>query len=292
MAPEKSKEAFLDALDSCRFYASESGNVKLYYEVNGQAAPGILKTADSYRFHVEIGLMEEALGGMPTQLQLISDYGKTLWETEEIKPEMNFIVNSQTARWFYLRLTDGQGKRTWSVPVWTGREFDGQQNLAVAPIAKADMTALEETFGQNAAVLLNENPEQPFLSDSSVCSILLDMGKVQAVTALGVYHTMLDAKALRVIGVQIPDRLAELPVHYQLETGLTLDAMQQQAEGLFRVFGGEELISFRQHQARFVRLRILSNVGTECGRPKYKNCRVRIAELTPYRSTEDRTPGE
>ena len=292
MAPEKSKEAFLDALDSCRFYASESGNVKLYYEVNGQAAPGILKTADSYRFHVEIGLMEEALGGMPTQLQLISDYGKTLWETEEIKPEMNFIVNSQTARWFYLRLTDGQGKRTWSVPVWTGREFDGQQNLAVAPIAKADMTALEETFGQNAAVLLNENPEQPFLSDSSVCSILLDMGKVQAVTALGVYHIMLDAKALRVIGVQIPERLAELPVRYQLETGLTLDAMQQQAEGLFRVFGGEELISFRQHQARFVRLRILSNVGTECGRPKYKNCRVRIAELTPYRSTENRTPGE
>ena len=282
MAPEKSKEAFLDALDSCRFYASESGNVKLYYEVNGQAAPGMLKMADSYGFHVEIGLLEEALGGMPTRLQLISDYGKTLWETDDIHPETDFVINSQTARWFYLRLTDGQGKRTWSVPVWTGREFDPQQCSGVVPLKKTGMTALEETGGVDATVLLTENPGQPFFTDSDTCAILLDMGKPQAVTTLGVYHIMMDIKALRAIGVAAKERLVQLPVRYQLETGLTLDAMQRQAEGLFRVFGGEELIRFRKQQVRFVRLRILSNVGTECARLQYKNCGIGIAELTLY----------
>jgi len=281
MAPERSKEAFLDALDSCRFYASESGNVKLYYEVNGQAAPGVLKPADTYRFRLEMGLLKEVPGDMPVRLQLISDYGKTIWETDAVEPVMEFAVSSQTARWFYLRLTDAQGKHTWSVPVWTGREFDGQQGAALTPVAKAGMTALEETEGTDAAVLLNDDPGQPFFANSNTCSILLDMGKVQKLAALGVYHIMLDVKALRAAGLQGKDRLTELPAGYRLETGLTLETMRQQAEGVFRVFGGEELIAFPKHEARYVRLRILSNVGTESGRPNYKNCRVGIAELTP-----------
>lgn len=282
MAPEKSKEAFLDALDSCRFYASESGNVKLYYEVNGQAAPGTLEMADSYRFCVQVGLLEEALGGMPTRLQLISDYGKTLWETEDIQPEMVFTVNSQTARWFYLRLMDDWGKRTWSVPVWTGREFDPQPSPVGSPLAKAGMTALEEISGQDGAALLSDDPEQPLYFPSNTCSILLDMGRAQEISGLGVYHVMLDKKALRAMGVQDKERLAELPVRYRLETGLTPDAMEQQAEGLFRVFGGEELIPIPMQKARFVRLKILSNVGKECGRPKFRDCPVGMAELTLY----------
>ena len=51
-----------------------AGRVK----VNGQTAPCTLKPAESYRFHVELGLLRQELGGMPVGLQLISDYGKTL----------------------------------------------------------------------------------------------------------------------------------------------------------------------------------------------------------------------
>ena len=284
MAPDRSKEAFLDALDSCRFYASESGNVKLYYEVNGQAAPGVLDMADSYRFDVQVGLLEEALGGMPVRLQLISDYGKTLWETNQLKQSIAFTVDSQTARWFYLRLTDDKGRHTWSVPVWTGRDFDVPQSFAETPISKVGMTALEECSGQDASVLLGDDPAQPFYADANTCSVLLDMGSVQRVSALGVYHVMLDKKAMRAIGMQEKERLAEFPVRYQVETGLTLDAMHPEAEGLFRVFGGEELIRFQKQEARFVRLRILSNVGLESGRPKYQDRRVGLAELTLYRS--------
>ena len=287
MATEKSKEAFLDALDSCRFYASESGNVKLYYEVNGQAAPGILKPTDSYRFRLEIELLKEVPEDMPVRLQLISDYGKTLWETTEVKPETEFVVSSKTARWFYLRLTDSQGKHTWSVPVWTGRDFDSPQSPGVAPIAKAGMTAFEEIGKKDAGTLLNDDPAKPFFSDFNVCSILLDMEQEQEITALGVYHIMLDIKVLRAMSLQVQARLAELPVRYQLETGLTRETMKQQTEGVLRVFGGEELIAFHKHKARFIRLRILSNVGTECGRTLYKNCGIGMAEITPYRSAEN-----
>lgn len=283
MAPEKSREAFLDALDHCRFYASESGNVKLYYEVNGCAAPATLHLCDTYRFSVEIDLLEEAQGGMPVKLQVISDYGKTLWQTCEVKRKMEFAIESSTARWFYLRLTDESGKRTWSVPVWTGREFDETRTSRLMPIAKTGMTAVEERSSRDASVLLSDDPTQTFFAEEAACSILVDMGKVQSIGALGLYHTMLDRKVMRAAGEKEADRIAQFPVHYQLETGLTPDAMTLQAQGLFRVFGGEEMVYFTNHEARFVRLRILSNAGAESGRPWHQNHRTSMAELTLYR---------
>ena len=280
MAPEKSKEAFLDALDSCRFYASESGNVALYYAVNGQAAPATLPSSDIYRFHVEIGLIQEELGGMPVKIQLISDYGETLWESTDVEREMEFRVQSSTARWFYLRLTDEKGKRTWSVPVWTGRPIDEPKEDGGKPLPKAGFTVTEEVSGRDASVLLGDDPTQSFFADGPTCSLLIDMGKVQSVSALWVYHTMMDIKQMRALGEKRQDRLAELPVRYRLETGMEKENMTVQAEGYFRSFGEEEKIKFPSHQARFVRLKILSNAGLESGRPARTNHRTTLAELT------------
>ena len=283
MAPEKSREAFLDALQSRRFYASESGNVKVYYEVNGQSAPCRLPLAEHYQFHVEIGLLRQEWGGMPTRLQLISDYGKTLWETDQITETVEFSVESSTARWFYLRLTDEAGKRTWSVPVQTGRAFDEPLTQELIPLEKCGMTAVEEGSGASAAVLLNDRPDQSYFAEGPGCSILLDLQKATEIQALGVYHTMMDIKAMRAAGEKESNRVAEFPVRYQLETGMRLDGMQLQTEGLFRVFGAEELIRFPSHEARFVRLRILSNAGLESGRPNRKHHRTSLAELTLYK---------
>lgn len=282
MAPEKSKEAFMDALDNCRFYASESGNVKIYYEVNGQPAPAKLALQDTYSFRVELELLEENLGGMPVRLQVISDYGKTLWETEDVRPEMEFSVESNTARWFYLRLTDENGKRTWSVPVWTGREIDPLVENKLEPLPKTGFAAVEEISGQCADVLLCDDPAQTFSAEGPVCSILVDMGRPQSIGALGLYHFMLNMKAVRTARENNHNLLAELPVRYQVETGLEKDTMTLRAEGLYRVFGAEELAYFPVHEARFVRLRILSNAGKESGRPAYQNSQTQIAELTLY----------
>ena len=286
MAPERSKEAFYDALDSCRFYASESGNVKVFYQVNGQAAPSVLPMCEEYRFDVELGLLSQEAGGMPVRLQVISDYGKTLLETESVAQKMTFTVKSTTARWFYLRLTDEKGQRTWSVPIWTGRKPDAPRQETLTPIAKNGFTATEESTGQDVSVLLNDDPYQPYFHEASACSILLDMGKAETVAALGVYHTMLDVKAMRAIGEKQSRRIAEFPVRYCLETGMTPQTMTPRAEGVFRVFGEEEMIYMPAHTARFVRLRILSNAGSESGRPDYRQGRTSLAELTVFKKSD------
>jgi len=282
MAPEKSREAFLDAIEHRRFYASESGNVKVFYEVNGITAPCELPMTNEFRFHVELGLIREDAGGMPTVMQVISDYGKTVWQTENVEDRMDFTLNSGTARYFYLRLVDGEGKKTWSVPVWTGRTFDEPCLNEAAPIDKTGFTAVEEKTGADASVLLNDDPSQFFSTEGPDCSVLIDMKQTRIITALGHYPTMLDVKAIRAAGEKDKDWISQFPVRYQVETGITLDTMTVKAEGLFRVFGAEELIAFPPHEARFVRLRILSNAGKESGRPEYQNRRVTMAELTVY----------
>ena len=295
MAKEKSKEAFYDAIVNRRFYASESGNVKVYYEVNGHPAPATLPEYEEYNFHVEIGLLNERLGGMPTRLQVISDYGATLWETADIQSVMEFTLRSNTARYFYLRLSDLSGNKTWSVPVWTGRAFDRASVQPAAPIDKTGVTAIEEESGCDASAVISDDPNTVFCAKNPTCSILIDLQEAKDVAALGCYPMILDRKILKerleiqVHGKLLGDNIEELeqrvnqfPVAYEVETGLTVEDMSLQAKGLFRVFGAEEYVALPKHKARFVRLRILSTVGKESGRPEYRECRPVLSEITLF----------
>lgn len=54
------------------------------------------------------------------------------------------------------------------------------------------------------------------------------------------------------------------------------------AEGLFRVFGGEEYIRFEKHPARYVKLEILSTCGAASERAQYKDVKIAIGELTLF----------
>ena len=103
------------------------------------------------------------------------------------------------------------------------------------------------------------------------------------IAGLGHYPTILDVKAIRAAGGKDKERVSEFPVHYQVETGMSPETMTFKAEGLFRVFGEETVINFPVHEARYVRVRILSNAGKESGRANYRNCRISIAELTLYK---------
>ena len=113
--------------------------------------------------------------------------------------------------------------------------------------------------------------------------------------ALGCYPMILDRKILKerleiqVHGKLLGDNIEELeqrvnqfPVAYEVETGLTVEDMSLQAKGLFRVFGAEEYVALPKHKARFVRLRILSTVGKESGRPEYRECRPVLSEITLF----------
>ena len=287
MAPEKSKEAFADAIQNNRVYATSSGNVKLLYSVNSTAAPAELPATTKYDFHVELACFHEDPSMVPVKCQVISDYGlcvKTV--TDFDASAFDFSVESHTARYFYLRLIDSEGRKTWSCPVWTGRAVDEKNTDTLVPLDKSGFTAVEEVSEADASKLLNDDPEDTWFSEGTTCNICIDMQQEQQIAGLSHYPRILDKKKANLGVEEIPAELAHFPYAYRVSTSCDGNAFKTRASGVFRIFGGEEIIRFDRHSARFVKLEILSTVGFNSERRQYRDANIALAELTVYKKGE------
>ena len=283
MAPERSKEAFTGALRNNRVYATESGNVKLFWSVCGENAPTTLPLTSKYDIHVEVSLFHADPATIPVKCQVISDYGLCVKTIENLDPSsFDFTIESDTARYFYLRLTDAEGRKTWSAPVWTGRPVDKKSADLLTPLNKSGFTAKDETSGADASTLLNDDPTDPWRSKGTTCSILIDMAQIQQIAGLGHYPQILDSAQLHQAGISHPEAVSHFPYEYQISTSLDGKSFAVRASGVFRTFGGEEIIAFKEHAARFVRLEILSTAGFNSEWEAYRNANIAIAELTVY----------
>lgn len=117
MAPEKSREMFLDALLNRRVYACESGNIKLLARVNGCVLPCKVTGTKEYDFHVDISYFKDDADSIPTKCEVISNYGETIKTIENIDfSSFDFKIESSDAVYFYLRFIDKKGRRTFSPP--------------------------------------------------------------------------------------------------------------------------------------------------------------------------------
>lgn len=291
MAQEKGREAFVDALRSNRFYACESANVKLHYTVNGIAAPTDLPLAGRYDFHVELSYFEKDDSTRPVCCQVISDGGETLCELKDLGDVLDFTIPSDTARYFYLRLLDKQGRKTWSCPVWTGREFDAPLQMgSYVPLDKAKFTAVDEQSGADAAAVLDNDPGVEYVAKTPTVSILIDMGEAREISAVGYYvrrftkdwikETSQDWKA------EIGGRMLEIIKRYvaQYAISTSVDGVQYTpvASGAIRAFGDEEILAFPTHVARFVRFEALSTVGEQSGIPSLRGTCPSFGELSVF----------
>lgn len=283
MAAEKSREAFLDAFLSCRAYGSMSGNVKLHYTVNGHTAPTTLPWATKYRFEVQISYFQDRPDTVICGGEVISDGGIPIKELSFSDfSSFSFDIESNTASWFYLRLWDSEGRKTWSVPVWTGREPFLSDTTHLVPLDKQAFTALDETGNTDASVLINDDPYCPWKSNACTASILIDMQEEKYLRGLGYYPRILLGAHMKETGQSIPEFLAEFPCQFIIYTAGNDKIFQKRAEGVFRSFSNEEVISFTAHNARYIRLEILSSIGKYSKRKDFANARIAIAELTPY----------
>lgn len=282
MAPEKSKEAFLDALLNNRFYATESGNVKLRYTVNGQTAPADLKKAEEYRFHIEWSLFHENPEDRPIRLQVISDYGETVYEAKDFGNSLDFTVPTATARYFYLRLTDQNGCKTRSCPVWTGRPFSDMTPPVLPPLEKAGFTATDLQTGKDSGVLLNDDPASVWESEQPTAEILIDMGKEQTVQAIGHYPPRMTRSDLKL--KEIPENVfvASFACRYRISTSMDGERFTSVKEGLIRVLGAEEILTFPAHSARYLKFEVLATTGRESAYPAFRDLPVQIGELTIF----------
>ena len=279
MAPEKTKEAFIDALRNGRCYCSDSGNVKLYCEVNGKAIPCDLEPTEKYRFHVEVDYFEKDEDSVPVKCAVISDYGKCVKEiTDADFSSFDFEIESDSARWFYLRLEDRKHRKTLSPPIYCTREYDPILKDEPNPIDKSEFEAKELISGADASVIINDNPCEAFESELGQAEILIDMKKIHEISALGHYPYRL----IRKKEVDAAPIVASFAGEYEVSISTDGKNFTTVAEGAVRVYGGEVIIRFKRSKARFVKFTVKSNAGKMTGYPKYEGLGLKIGELTVF----------
>lgn len=287
LAPEKSREAFVDALRNNRFYATESGNVKLFYSVNGKAAPADLDLCTDYRFHVELSCFEDAPETFPTQCRVISDGGKTLLSFNVTAESFDFEIKSNTARYFYLRFTDGEGRRTWSCPVWTGRSFDEYVEPKLTPIDLGDAAVTDALTGEDASAATDGNVYNPWEGQSGKASILIDMKQAKKVSAVGFYPLIVEKPSRKkdpeAWAVWREDQYTpKLPTEFAIYTSTDGKDFHKKTDGILRVFGGETIVEFETTSARYVRVDVLSTVGADSLPHLYGNAKCTVGNVSLF----------
>lgn len=283
MAKEKTKEAFYDAILSNRLYASSTGNVKIRYTVNGKTAPATLPYAHAYDIHVDIGYLRDEPDTIIKHCQVISNGGMAVAEIhgDDLR-SLDFHVDSDKACYFYLRLWDDEGRKTWSCPVWTHRQPVYCHNDDLLPMEKDGFTAVELQTGKSAGKLLNNDVFDYWQAENTTATILLDMQEEKTVSALGVYHRILSQKEIKAEGLIPPDKNCEFPAQYVLSASVDNKEFKVVSQGRFRVFSAEEMLRINPTTARYLKLEILTTVGKDCQRPQFADAKVVLGELTPF----------
>jgi len=286
MAPEKSREAFVDAILSNRMYASSTGNVKLFYTVNGRIAPATLQDEGEYRFHVEVGYFR--MGEEDTHVKkckIISDRGISLVELENMGEVFDVTLTAPDAHYFYLCLTDEKGRKTWSCPVWTGKPFEKKKQKKLSPISKEKMKVYDRISKKEIPLIVNDDPLTPWESDQTTADLIFDPGEEITVSALSHYPFWIDRKLMTEKGGE-DLVIQKFPSKYRISVSLDGESYRPVAQGLFRVFGGEETIRFESVKARYLRLEILSTVGKEWEREESAAATLTLAEITLWNGSK------
>lgn len=285
MATERTREAFLDALIHNRFYATESGNVKLRYSVNGATAPADLEPTGEYSFHVELGSFREDNTTHPTYLEVISDYGNPVFDMDICGKEIiDFTVSSETARYFYLRLIDSEGRKTWSCPVFCGRSYDTYKEPKLRAL---DMTAAKAYVnGTEQPQLINGDPFDSWYGEGTHATVDIDLGETKSVAAIGYYpHIVLRGKDK---GPEwtTSDESAGIVSAYAIYVSRDGNSYTECKRGRAQILGSENIIEIEPVEARYVRFEALESIGSASHREKYKDRPVRIANLAVFEAAE------
>lgn len=285
MAKQKSREAFVDALRHNRFYACESGNLKLRYTVNGKAAPCELYEATSYKFHVDISYFKDDKTTTPINCKVISDGGKTLLTVTNVDfSSFDFEISSNTARYFYLRFIDEMGRRTWSMPVWCGREFDKYTEPEIEEIDLSGASAIDVLTGADAAKLINGDPNDFFEAASNAACIVIYLKEEKEISALGNYTRRLLRKTSPVDLTKYSVLITSgFPTKIRISASLDGENYSLCRETLCRVFGDEEIITFKRVSARYVKFEVLSTVGKDNVPKPYADSKITIGNISLFK---------
>ena len=286
MAPEKTREAFVDAMRECRGYASESANVKVRLSVNGLTAPADIPLTNEYKFILELDYFEDIPDNEITALQVVSDGGEWIYEKEVVGRKAEFTIRSDTARYFYLRLQDTLGRRTWSPPVWCSRPFDEYTPPKERKVIdSADFTAIDD-LGESADKVVHGDHSDTYERKDKHPTITIDMHKTHNISAIGYATPRLVRTAPTAHGECVISHV-KYPRIIRVSTSLDGKNYTEAFTRGIRTYSGEEIFDFDRRDARFVRLEVLTTVGEQYARPEYKDEGSILGVCSVFSDTQD-----
>ena len=273
------KEHFLDAMINARTYACENGNVKLFYTVNGKNPSTVLPLTDTYKFRISAEPFYARKNDDDTTfVEIISDYGEVVasYEVGDFEFAFDITVKSDTARYFYLKLYSRIGETTISSPVWTGRSFDKYPvpEFNKTEINDSDFKVKSNTSGVCPWPLLSSDTSEYFQFDKPSGEIVINMGKTRTLSAIGYYPNIPTR--------YVPETMACFMSKYEYFVSKDCINFTKVAQGRIRLYGSEHIAEFEPIEARYVKIRALSTVGSESRIEELKNVGVAFGTLRFY----------
>lgn len=289
LAPEKSKEMFLDAVLCNRVYATESGNVKFFVRVNGKNMGETLCDTDEYKFEISLHCFDEEIKSDIVKLEIISDGGESVYKEEGIiEGRKEITLKSGSARYFYVRVCDEEGFRTWSAPFWTGRAFDLHKEEIRELIDKEVISsATDLKTDEDAKKVINGDIWDTWVGKGCCAEIEIKLSKPCEVGAVGVYPYQFTVEECNKISPGFIDPIvakcaASMAKDYEVFV-FTEGGYKKTAESKIRIFGEENYAHFDKVKTDRIKINFLNTAGSVYEKKGFKNENIRIGNIFLYK---------
>ena len=282
LAPEKSKEMFIDAILNNRVYATESGNTKLHFTVNGYCMGKTIPQTDTYVFHIEIDEFDKSNPTEFVKCEVVSDYGNRVMTFDAFESNtLDFTVTNSTARYFYLRITDSEGRKTYSAPIWTGREFDDYTHRkALKRLDKSQFRTRSADGGDiHAYKITSGNPKEAWYPGTPSAAAIIDMREAKKFCGIEIFAPYDVINQVRSIpGDGATALVREYPTKFRVSISDDGKNFREVANGYVRIFFGY-VVEFEECTAQYIKIEFLETVGKTSGIPKHADCNIVIGEV-------------
>ena len=124
LAPALTRADLFVALRANRGYATLDGDLRVSFTVDGAVMGSTLSPRTRYTVAATVSDPDVLVAGdRVTRLDLVSDGGAVVASKAVNAHSVSWSlpVTSATARYYFLRVTTGDGVTAWTAPVWTGR---------------------------------------------------------------------------------------------------------------------------------------------------------------------------
>jgi hypothetical protein len=257
LAPKLTRQHLYEAVKENRVYATEDNNLQLRFYVNNHIMGSKLSCAAGSSYKLKITAVEPDDFNEQdklSKLEVISDYGKVVYskDLDSYKINERIKLSSNTARYFFVRLTKKDGKKAWSSPVWTGREFD-----TIKPRQEKGERLTNTNWIINASNIedgtafkaFDGNIETCWQSTSENAEFIVDMGRDEKIGAIGyVKHT---------IPLADEKEANKLMADYEYYLSTDNKNWATAASGTIRTFGREHYQSFTPKATRYIKIKAL-----------------------------------